>query len=145
MENEMKLRLVAVEAYGRKSPVPVLSNLFRVEVISEKGGLLNTGDKLFCEIGICIVDGAIQAFEHHIEKGNMLVAKAQDSCALTLEPNTHLLLFGGDPFPEERYIDWNFVSSDKERIEKAKAAWRSKTFPMAENDSSHIPYPSFRK
>lgn len=58
MENEMKLRLVAGEAYGRKSPVPVHSDLFMVEVIGEKGGVLNTGDNLFGEIGICIVDGA---------------------------------------------------------------------------------------
>lgn len=87
----------------------------------------------------------LKACEHHIEKGNLLVAKAQDSCTITLEPNTHLLLFGGEAFPEERYIEWNFVSSDKEKIERAKAAWRSKTFPMMENDSSYISYPSFRK
>jgi len=143
-EDGMKLRLVAGEAYGRKSPVPVHSKLFMLEVISEKGGALNTGDNLFGEIGICIVEGAIQACEHSIDKGNMLVAKAQDSCRIALAPKTHLLLFGGEPFAEERYIDWNFVSSDKTKIEEAKAAWRSKTFPIMKHDATYIPHPQFK-
>lgn len=138
---KMSFRLVAGRAFGRKSPVPVHSDLFMVEVISEEGGELNTQDNLFGEIGICIVEGAIQACEHHIEKGNMLVAKAKDSCSITLAPNTHLLLFGGEPFPEERFIDWNFVSSDKQKIEQAKAAWKSKEFPLIEGEQSYIPYP----
>lgn len=144
-QDNFEMKLVAGKAYGKESPVPVHSDLFMLEIKSEKGGLLETGSNLFGEIGICIVEGSIQACEHHVDKGNMLVAKAKDACSLTLNPNTHLLIFGGEPFPEERFIDWNFVSSSKEKIERAKAAWKSKTFPMMENESSYIPYPSLKR
>lgn len=144
-DGDLDFRLVAGKAYGRTSPVPVHSDLFMVEIKSEAGALLETGDNLFGEIGICIVSGSIQACEHHVEEGNMLVAKAQDSCNLTLNPNTHILIFGGTPFPEERFIDWNFVSSDRAKIEAAKAAWKEKSFPMMADDQSYIPYPDFRR
>lgn len=140
-EKGMQLKLVAGKAYGRQSPVPVHSELFMVEVIAPFGGQLDTGDNLFGEIGICIVDGSIQACEHHIEKGNMLVAKSEDACSVQLAEGTHLLLFGGIPFPEKRYIDWNFVSSDREKLEKAKQDWMNKTFPMMEGDKTYVPYP----
>ena len=35
-----------------------------------------------------------------------------------------LMILGGEPLGE-RYIEWNFVSSSKERIEQAKADWRA--------------------
>ncbi|MBI1222046.1 MAG: pirin family protein [Bacteroidetes bacterium] len=144
-ENGMQLRLIAGKAYHRESPLPVHSELFMVEVISALGGDLDTANNLFGEIGICIVEGVIQACEHRIEKGHMLVAKSKDTCKIKLQPNTHLLIFGGTPFPEERYIDWNFVSYDRAKLEKARKDWQEKRFPMIEGEESYIPYPSLKK
>ena len=76
-----------------------------------------------------------------VEKGNILVSKVSDTCKTIVHANTHLLLFGGEPLPEERHIYWNFVSHDKDKIEKAKAAWKSKTFPMMKDDTTYIPLP----
>ncbi len=133
--------LVAGEGYGRKSPVPVYSPLFMVEVKNEGEYELNIKDHLKGEIGICIVDGAISACGETIEKGNILVSKVEDACHVVLKPKTHVLLFGGEPFAEERHIYWNFVATSKEKIELAKTAWREKSFPMMEGDSSYVPLP----
>jgi len=38
----------------------------------------------------------------------------------TEHENSSIYIFGGEPFPEERFIAWNFVSSNKELIEEAK-------------------------
>lgn len=133
--------LVAGEGYGQKSPVPVHSPLFMVEIKNTEAYDLNTKDYLKGEIGICIVEGAIEACGEIVEKGNIVVAKVEDTCHTLLKPNSHILLFGGAPFAEERYIHWNFVSSDKDKIEQAKAAWAAKTFPMMEDDSSYVPLP----
>jgi redox-sensitive bicupin YhaK (pirin superfamily) len=140
-ENGTKFTLVAGEGYGRKSPLPIHSPLFMLDIKSTDLFQLNVSGNLVGEIGICIVEGSIKACNEIIEKGNILVSKAENVCNVQLQPNTHLLLFGGEPFDEKRYIHWNFVSSDKEKIEKAKREWKNKTFPMMQNDTTYVALP----
>ncbi len=134
-------KLVAGKGFGKIAPVPVHSPLFMVEVKTTERYALNTLDNLKGEIGICIVEGSIEACGEVVQKGNILVSKVSDTCKTIVHANTHLLLFGGEPLPEERHIYWNFVSHDKDKIEKAKAAWKAKTFPMMTDDSSYVPLP----
>lgn len=133
--------LVAGQGYGRKSTVPVHSPLFMIEIKTTETYQLNTIGQLKGEIGICIVSGSIEACGEIVEKGNIVVSKVEDTCKTIVHANTHLLLFGGEPLPEERHIYWNFVSHDKEKIEKTKKAWANKTFPMMKNDESYVPLP----
>ncbi|MFC4220257.1 pirin family protein [Flagellimonas marina] len=140
-DDSAEFKLVAGKGYDKESPVPVHSDLFMVEIKNEESYSLNVNGKLKGEIGICIVEGSIEACGEVVEKGNILVSKVEDTCNILLRPNTNLLLFGGEPFPEERHIYWNFVSSSKHKIEAAKEAWRSKTFPMMETDDTYVPLP----
>lgn len=140
-DGSTEFTLVAGKGYGKTSPVPVHSELFMVEVKTAEEYVLHIEGQVCGEIGVCIVEGAVQACENHLTKGNMLVSKVDDACLLTLEPNTHVILFGGKPFEEERHIFWNFVSSDAEKIEKAKADWKNKSFPKVPGDNTYIPLP----
>ncbi|UJH67297.1 pirin family protein [Allomuricauda sp. SCSIO 65647] len=140
-ESSAEFTLVAGRGYGQSSPVPVHSPLFMVEVKNTEAFELNVNGDLKGEIGICIVEGAITACGETVEKGHILVSKVEDTCDILLRPHSHLLLFGGEPFEEERHIFWNFVSSSKEKIEKAKTDWQRKTFPMMENDKTYVPLP----
>lgn len=140
-DGEATFTLVAGKGYGKESPVPVHSELFMVEIKNRASYNLNTKDHLKGEIGICIVAGGIEACGENVGKGNIVVAKVEDTCKTVLQPNSHIILFGGIPFPEERHIYWNFVSSSKEKIEKAKAEWAAKTFPLMKNDNSYIALP----
>ena len=133
--------LVAGEGYGRKSPVPSYSPMFMVAIKTASPYALDVRGQLSGEIGICIVEGGIEACGEYVGKGNIVVSKVSDTCAIQLQANTHVLLFGGEPFPEERHIYWNFVSSSKEKIELAKKAWQTKTFPMMVDDKSYVPLP----
>ena len=112
-----------------------------VEIKTQETYSLNTMDNLKGEIGICIVEGSIEACGTVVEKGNILVSKVADTCKTILHPNSHIILFGGKPFPEERHIFWNFVSHDKDKLEKAKKEWQEKTFPMMKNEDSYVPIP----
>ncbi len=140
-DGSAKFTLVAGDGYGRKSPVPVHSELFMVEIKNTDSYDFEVKDELKGEIGICIVEGGIQACGEQIEKGHILVSKVEDTCSISLWPNSHILLFGGIPFPEERHIFWNFVASSKEKITSAKEAWRRKEFPMMPNDTTYVPLP----
>ncbi len=140
-EQGLTLKLVAGQGFGRQSPVPVFSELFMMEARSTEKTVLEIAGQLSGEIGICIVDGYIEACDERLDKGRMLVSKAMDTCRITVGENTHLLLFGGQPFPEERHIYWNFVASDKERIEAAKTRWADKAFEMVPGETGYIPLP----
>ncbi|MBW1298059.1 pirin family protein [Aquimarina litoralis] len=140
-DKNTEFKLIAGNGYGKTSPLPVHSELFMVEVKSSERYELQIKGELKGEIGVCIVEGEIRACDTIVEKGNMLVSKIEDTCSIILEPNTHLLLFGGEPFPEERHIYWNFVSSSKEKLEEAKDKWRNKQFPKVPNDNSYVVMP----
>lgn len=135
------IKLIAGEAFGRTSPVPVYSSLFMLDIHASKSGRFDAREGLFGEIGICIVSGEIRACRETIAQGNMLVSKIHDTCDIEVKEGSHILIFGGEPFEEERYIFWNFVSSQKERIEQAKADWASKKFKMVPGESGYVPLP----
>jgi len=142
-EEGATFKLIAGEGYGRTSPVPVKSELFMIEIISKNGFELNTAGQLKGEVGICIVEGEIEACGDSIHKGNMLVSKVEDACKVLVKPNSHLLLFGGKPFNEERFIYWNFVSSEKKILEEAKEKWRNKQFPKVPGDDTYVGMPEY--
>ena len=71
----------------------------------------------------------------------MLISKTDNQCAVLIEPNSRLLLFGGQPFPEERFMHWNFVASSKKLLKQAKEDWRNKQFPKVPGDETYIPLP----
>jgi redox-sensitive bicupin YhaK (pirin superfamily) len=55
--------------------------------------------------------------------------------------NTRIALIGGEQMGQ-RFIDWNFVSSRKERIEQAKADWQAQKFDsIPEDNQEYIPLP----
>ena len=52
-----------------------------------------------------------------------------------------LMRLGGEPVGE-RFIEWNFVSSSRERIEQAKADWRAGRMKLPDLDHDEwIPLP----
>ena len=136
-----RFTLVVGEVYGRKSPLPVHSELFMIEVVATERYQLEIGNQLQGEIGICVVEGTVQACEHKVDRGHMLVSKTDGACSLSMEAGTHIFLFGGAPFPEERYIYWNWVSSSKERLEQFKTDWKNKKYPKVPGDDTYIPMP----
>jgi len=140
-EGTATFRLVAGKGFGKESPLPVYSDLFMIEIETTDVHDLQINGQLSGEIGFCIVEGSIEACGQVIEKGNMLVSKTEDACKLQIAPDSRLLLFGGQPFPEERHIFWNFVSSDKAKIEAAKELWKNHGFPQVPGDETYVPIP----
>ncbi|MBZ0327132.1 MAG: pirin family protein [Altibacter sp.] len=142
-EGDLQFKLVAGEAFGRKSPVPVYSKLFMLEIKSKKTQSINIGDQLYGESGLYILEGAIESEGNVYGPKQLLVAKDSTLCEFTIQENSTIYIFGGVPFPEERFIDWNFVSSSKELIEEAKQKWKVQLFSKIEGDEiEFIPYPS---
>jgi redox-sensitive bicupin YhaK (pirin superfamily) len=141
-QDNLDIILVAGEGFGRKSPLKVYSPLFMVHVKAKKATCLEINGQLKGEIAIVVTRGSVEDDGTTIEAGQMLISKTEDECVINLEADTEILLFGGQPLPEERFMYWNFVSSSKERLEKAKDDWKNKRFPVVKNDGTYIPLPS---
>ncbi len=144
-DGDLEFKLVAGEAFGRKSPVPVFSKLFMLEIKSKSKRTVNIGEELYGEAGLYILDGAIESEGNIYEPKQLLVAKDSTLCEFTIKENSTIYIFGGDAFPEERFIDWNFVSSSKERIEESKQKWATQSFAKIKGDETEfIPYPTYK-
>ena len=89
--------------------------------------------------------GSVESEGEMVESGQMLISKTENECTVDLGANTRLLLFGGQAFPEERFLSWNFVSHSKERLAQAKEDWDAKRFPKVEGDDTYIPFPNYKK
>jgi redox-sensitive bicupin YhaK (pirin superfamily) len=134
-------KLIAGTAFGRKSPVPVYSDLFFLEIKSPTTQTLTIGHELVGEAGLYILEGSIESEGHTYEPKRILVAKNSQLCEFTINANSTIYVFGGEPFAEARHIYWNFVATSLERIEQAKQDWQNGNFPMIEGETDVIPLP----
>jgi len=72
----------------------------------------------------------------------MLVFEPGARVTLRADSGAQIVLFGGAPLDGPRFIAWNFVSSSKERLERAKSDWRARRFPLVQGDETEfVPYP----
>jgi redox-sensitive bicupin YhaK (pirin superfamily) len=139
-----RLRVIAGSAYGATSPVEVLSPLFYVEAQLERGAELalpdeHSGRAVYVVSGAVSVDGAAHG------EGSMLVLREGVPACVKALNETRALLLGGAPLDGERHIWWNFVSSSRERIERARDDWRERRFPKVPGDETEfIPLPDTR-
>jgi hypothetical protein len=137
---DVRLRVLAGSAYGATSPVRTYSDLFYVEVSAPRGGPVPLPDEP-AERSAYVVDGAVTVGGQRFEPKTLLVL-GPGMGSLTAEPATTLLLLGGATVDGPRHLEWNFVSSSAERIERAKDDWRNKRFPTVPGDDQEfIPLP----
>ncbi len=138
----LEYKLVAGKAFGKTSPVPVYSDLFLLELKASEETPFNLDASLKGESGLYILEGSVTACGETIGKGQLMVTKENEACAFTLAKGSHIILLGGTPFKEERHIYWNFVATDKAKIEAAKERWANHQFPKIPNDEGYVPLPS---
>jgi redox-sensitive bicupin YhaK (pirin superfamily) len=143
--NGLNIKLLAGEAYGHKSPLPLHSEMFVLDIIAERDSSLDIKGELFGEIAVLVNVGKVIEDEHVVTAGQLMVSKAEDQCCIDLTEGSRIMIFGGPKLPEERFLDWNFVSSSKERLKQAKQDWVAKKFPQVPGDNTYIPLPSWSK
>ena len=144
-DGNLQYKLIAGELFGRKSPVPVHSKLFFLEIKSQDAKKINIGGDLFGEVAMYVLDGTVNIDGNTFGGKQLLIAKNATLCEFEMSENTTVYLFGGEPFNEERFIFWNFVNSDKEIIEQAKINWYNQNhdaFPLVpEDEEEFVPLP----
>lgn len=139
--DSVSFKLIAGAAFGKESPVPAYSPLYFLELKTKERKTVKIGEDLFGESGLYILEGAIESEGFTYEPKQLLVAKDSKLCEFVMQENTTVYIFGGTPFPEERFIYWNFVASSKDIIEQAKTKWLEQSFEKVPGETDFVPLP----
>ncbi len=140
-------RLVMGEAWGLASPAASPMPTVYADIALEPGASIPI-DAAYEERALYTVAGTIAIGGVAHGPGALLVLRPGDPITVTgsgPEP-ARFVLVGGATMDGPRYIWWNFVSSRKERIEQAKAEWKSGRFDTVPGDAEEfIPLPEPRR
>jgi len=140
-ENGVWLRLLAGEAFGLRAAVKTHSPLFYVHVELEPGNHIAL-PREYAERAAYLVSGAAEADGRSIAATQMAVFAGGEGAVVQATAPSVLMLLGGAPVGE-RFIEWNFVSSSKERIAQAKADWRAGRMKLPDLDNEEfVPLPA---
>ena len=133
------VRVLMGGAWGLTSPVRQFSETLYVEARLQRGQTLKLPSAP--ERALYVVSGALSAQGTALPEHSMTVFANQPDIAVRATEETRVALIGGAPVGE-RHIEWNFVSSRRERIEQAKSDWQAGRFPKVPGDEREfIPLP----
>ena len=128
------VRIVAGSGWSMESPVEVSSPLVLAELRPTDARPIAI-DATHHERGVLAVDGSLRLGATELRLGQCAVLEA--GATPELNGNGRAMLLGGDPVGN-RFIWWNFVHSDRDRIEQAKADWTEQRFATVPGD--HDPW-----
>lgn len=135
------MRLLVGSAFDQKSPVKAYSDMFYIEVKWKKGQKLTLPSR-GREAAVYPIMGNVRVAGVDVSAGTMAVARVGVDLEIEALTDLHAVFLGGAPLDGSREIWWNFVSSSKERIERAKQEWRDRLFPLVPGDEKDfIPLP----
>jgi len=139
-QDDARLRVVAGEAFGRRSPVEVLSPILYVDVRLPAQGMLMLPPE-HEERAVYLAEGSAELDGAPLEAGQMAVLEPGREARLVALEDVRAMLLGGAPIDGPRHIWWNLVSSSPERIERAKVDWAAGRFPKVPGETEFIPLP----
>jgi redox-sensitive bicupin YhaK (pirin superfamily) len=95
----------------------------------------------YSERAVYVAAGAVDVGGQTVREGVMAVLQREADVDIVAAVPSIVMLLGGEPVGD-RFIEWNFVSSSRERIEQAKADWRAGRMKLPDGDSDEfIPLP----
>ena len=135
------LRVLAGSAYGLTAPVGELSPTLYVDIGLAAGAQVPV-DGEHEERALFVIEGSVACDGQRVDPGVLTVLRPGAVASLAADAPARVMLIGGASLAGARHIEWNFVSSSRERLEQAKADWRERRFPLVPGDEKErIPLP----
>ena len=133
-------RVLLGSAFAAQSPIRHPSAPLLVDLHFEPGASVELPATV-AEHGILVIAGSLQVGQQALAANQLGVLCAQPGVRVTATTATHALWLGG-PTHAARYIEWNFVASSRERIERARDRWKARQFPIIPSDDKEFtPWP----
>ena len=133
-------RLIAGRLAGIASPVKVDSPQFYMHWQLQAGSRTSLPAE-YSERAVYVARGVVDVAGQRLEVGSMAVLAPGKAATIAAHTDAVVMALGGEPVGP-RYIDWNFVSSSKERIDQARADWAAGRMKLPDLDNEEfIPLP----
>ncbi len=138
--NGVTLRVIAGTAFGQTAPTTTFSGTLYVAASFAPGSAFALEPE-HDERGVYLVEGDLAIDGETLEAGQMAVLSQDETVTLSSDNGATVMLLGGEKLDGERFIEWNFVSSAREKIERAKAAWMNQEMGKVPGETEWIPLP----
>src|SRR5580698_1909204 len=136
----VSLRVIAGSAFGLTAPTTTFSpTLYVAAQFSPDSSV--TLDTEHEERAVYLLQGDLSIDGDAVPEGQMAVLKPGVSADLRSAAGAIAMVLGGAPLDGPRFMEWNFVSSSKERIETAKLAWSEQRMGHVPGETEWIPLP----
>ena len=133
-------RLIAGKGFGAQANVPTRSPMFYAPWKLAAGAKAQLPAE-YPERAAYVTTGTVEVDGQSFDPGQMLVFAAGAPVVFKALTPATVMLLGGEPLGP-RFLDWNFVSSRKERIEQARADWKAGRMKLPDLDHDEfIPLP----
>jgi len=133
------VRVMMGSAWGMSSPVISYSPILYAEASMKAGQTLVTPQA--AQLAVYTASGHLEIGGQKVEPFTLAVLKDHTQATVEAVDDAKIAFIGGE-YLGERFIEWNFVSSRKQRIEQAKDDWRQCRFPLVTGDEEEfIPLP----
>lgn len=141
ISKDLAVRVITGEWMGLKSPVVTQNDALFVECQLKSDATLSIPASIE-ERAIYILSGEVMVNKIHYGNTRMLLLKTGFEITISACANAHIIILGGSALEEPRYLWWNFVASNKARIEQAKLDWKEGKFgKIPGDDKEFIPLP----
>jgi redox-sensitive bicupin YhaK (pirin superfamily) len=138
-------RVIMGSLWGERARTPTYAETIYAEIVLRPGGAIPIEAEAD-ERAVMLVGGDATLDGAPLSLYALNVLKPGEAMTLRSERGARAMLLGGEAFATRRYVWWNFVSSDRERIEQAKADWREGRFAKVPGDEEEfIPLPEVPK
>ena len=137
--NGVTTRVMMGSAWGMTSPVKTFAPTVYAEAALKAGQSIVTPEAE--QMAIYVASGQLLIDTQKVEPYTLVVLQDNTPATIETASDAQVAFIGGENLGE-RYIEWNFVSSRKHRIEQAKNDWREGRFPLVPGDEEEfIPLP----
>ncbi|HCS23620.1 MAG TPA: pirin family protein [Alphaproteobacteria bacterium] len=136
------LRLIMGGGFGAVSPVRTDWETLYADVTLAAGAQLPLPRDME-ERALYVLSGDIEIGGVAYAPQQMLVLRPKDDVMVRALTQVRLMVLGGAAMDGPRFIDWNFVSSSKERLAAAREDWRAQRFPKVPGEGdAFVPLPA---
>jgi redox-sensitive bicupin YhaK (pirin superfamily) len=144
-DNNAQATIIMGNLWGATARTTTHAQTIYAEINLAPGGAIPI-DNCADERAVMLVGGAATLDGTALELYTLHVLAPGAVMRLTSASGAKVMLLGGEAFATRRHVWWNFVSSDRERINQAKDDWREGRFAAVPGDTEeHIPLPEVAK
>jgi|GEM_PF-209090 len=140
-ERGVTIRSLVGSPFKEKSPVETQGDLCLADIEMKVSAEIELESPLGHERALYLVSGTLLLNDEQLTAPLLIVLSENSKAHLFAQKEVRALYFGGPPLRERHYMDWNFVSSRRERLKEARVQYRAGLLGSIKRGGANMPHP----